>query len=830
MDSDSDSDSDSEYELKEPAPARPAVDTSSKESSSSEEGAPPPRTAPVNLEKRDVYVEILVDGQGSESGGESERDGDTDRADVSANTPLDAATHTNTDSAGATADSNPLLVGSQARHSEEDDDDDEEEDDGGFLNEGNRINSAPPAGSGSMADLAVLDFMSQRVIDEINTLAQALDGESNITNATFRRLDCYAHGQVLVRKNHFTRELFITGDQRPLDDDDIVQWASSLQRINMATFLLLVVRPLIAVAKPVSSSMPNRERMISSMGLRAAAQGLFANVVPANLRNVETVDLLVDLVTQQILAAANDERHLQTLVSDERDISDAGIAQLLAIEDYGGSSGTNRRDTTAHFDAYAVAHYRKELGRRLSRISGGRLHTARSLYSPQALWKKVAEFCGQCSTSWRTPSILGDQQGRQADTSFNALDDADKADEHSDDTDDSGRDIVLDAEHQVADEPAAEEAESATGDLNANAAPIDPSFREERRVATLLRDVRTDPHLEELLEAIDAEHIDISDQQVQSHTPRRVRPARRHVFAQVPDHGADEGNNDDSDKASEFRPDAEEEYASASGSADERVDSRSSRQTGAHRRLGKRRVASDGSSENDTDEDPMQTVQDILRTIRVPVKRRRPMPQEEAETSRQAGGFRGRRGIAAEDPSELGDASRGRVAFTPSASSSPAPNARRGNGSAGGAGRAGLEALGQYRPLKLAQNMPAHAASAGGGSSSRGNERTRHDDHSEHSDYSDAGRGAAGQARGRHAKPVQRRVRWSEDEESCLLLALSEFGPQWALILQHYGERGSRSRVLRRRTRPNLKDKARNIKRRLIRENKPLGPLAEVTG
>ncbi|KAJ2441522.1 hypothetical protein GGF42_007264, partial [Coemansia sp. RSA 2424] len=105
-----DSDSDSEYEPNEPVPAQPAVDTSSKESSSSEEDAPSPRTAPVNLEKRDVYVEILVDGQGSENGGESEHDGDTGRADVSANTPLDVATHTNTDSAGATADSNPLLV------------------------------------------------------------------------------------------------------------------------------------------------------------------------------------------------------------------------------------------------------------------------------------------------------------------------------------------------------------------------------------------------------------------------------------------------------------------------------------------------------------------------------------------------------------------------------------------------------------------------------------------------------------------------------------------------------------------------------------------------
>ncbi|KAJ2787632.1 TTAGGG repeat binding factor [Coemansia linderi] len=629
----------------------------------------------------------------------------------------------------------------------------------------------------------------------------------------------------------------------------------------MATFLLLVLRPLIAVATPVSSSLPNRERMISSMGLSAAAQGFFANVVPANLRSGEAVDLLVDLVTQHILAAANDEKHLLTLVADMRNIDDAGIAKLLAIDDYDDGNGSDQLGT-GHFDVYSVPQYRKELERRLNRISGGKLHITRSQYPLHALWKRVMSFCSHCASSWRVPSILGDVPGKQADISFNALTSADEADEYGDITAENERDILVDdeqeAEHQTTDDPAAmeEEVEPTTNGPSTNVAPIDPSFREERRVATLLRDVQEDAYLEELMGAIDAEHIDISDLQVQSRTPRRVRPAYRHVFAQVPSHPADNGYSSDdrpafrmdvdeegvvsyngsefqldaderarasdggsafrlgagegagvSDDGSEFRLDAEDdEEASVPDSPREQVTSGRGRSTNLPRRLGKRRVDSDNSSGSDLNEEELRMARNIVNTIRVPPNR-----------SRQTGDLRGRRGIAAEDMSDLVAARKGRVEFTPSASNSPASaNGRRGN--AGGSERdarsAEYETLGQYRPLKLVRSKPTH-----GGSS-------RHGHASDHSDYSDAGRGTAS----RREKPVQSRVRWSEEEEMCLVRALTEFGPFWALILQHHGEGGSRSQVLHRRTGRNLKDKARNIKLRLMRENKPLGPFARVTG
>ncbi|KAJ2905132.1 hypothetical protein GGI21_004204, partial [Coemansia aciculifera] len=535
--------------------------SASSENSSSQEYEHSSTDAPVERKKSDdVYVEIVNSGSSSDSESNSEGNSEGNRegnreddseddsegengsvasiADASANSSLDVVTHTNTDSAGVIVDSNPLLVGSQAQHPNGDAT--EEGHDDGFLNDANIANNMPPAGPGSVAELTMLDYLSQRVIDEINAAVQALDDESNMASgqsAIFQRLDCYAHEQVLIRNNHFTRQLFITSDQRPHDDDDILQWISSLQRINMATLLLLVVRPSIVVANPVRSSMPNRERMICSLGLGSAARGLFSSVAPPNLRNAETVDLLVDLITQQLLAAANDEDHLQTLVSDERSMSDAEIAQLLSIEDGDATSNATDRPDVAHFDARALSLYRKELGRRLNRISGGRLRTARSLYTPQALWKKLVAFCAQCSTSWRAPSILSEQQSRQADISFNALDDVD---ELTDGADDSGRDIVLDDAHQDAEVTAADEAANVS---KANTAPIDPSFREERRVASILREVQVDSHLGELLEVIEPEHIDISDQQVQSHTPRRVRPARRHVFAQVPNYRVEEANN-----------------------------------------------------------------------------------------------------------------------------------------------------------------------------------------------------------------------------------------------------------------------------------------------
>ncbi|KAJ1961432.1 hypothetical protein GGI12_003256, partial [Dipsacomyces acuminosporus] len=66
--------------------------------------------------------------------------------------------------------------------------------------------------------------------------------------------------------------------------------------------------------------------------------------------------------------------------------------------------------------------------------------------------------------------------------------------------------------------------------------------------------------------------------------------------------------------------------------------------------------------------------------------------------------------------------------------------------------------------------------------------------------------------------------------EECLIRAVFTYGLHWAEIERHHGADGTVDQVLRRRNRVNLKDKARNIKIRLLREGKPLGPFADASG
>ncbi|KAI7834356.1 hypothetical protein BX661DRAFT_52009 [Kickxella alabastrina] len=86
----------------------------------------------------------------------------------------------------------------------------------------------------------------------------------------------------------------------------------------------------------------------------------------------------------------------------------------------------------------------------------------------------------------------------------------------------------------------------------------------------------------------------------------------------------------------------------------------------------------------------------------------------------------------------------------------------------------------------------------------------------------------------RHALPAQtqtrRRMRWSTQEEECFIRAAHRYGLNWSTIMYYHGPNGITDNVLRNRTRVHLKDKARNIKFRLIRENRPLGIFESATG
>ncbi|KAJ1931158.1 TTAGGG repeat binding factor, partial [Linderina pennispora] len=81
--------------------------------------------------------------------------------------------------------------------------------------------------------------------------------------------------------------------------------------------------------------------------------------------------------------------------------------------------------------------------------------------------------------------------------------------------------------------------------------------------------------------------------------------------------------------------------------------------------------------------------------------------------------------------------------------------------------------------------------------------------------------------RRRHQKQGYRY--WTAEEEACFIQAVGEFGYKWTRILRHHGKDGIADQILRNRTTVNLKDKARDIKQKLQREGKPLGPFARAS-
>src|SRR2546425_1275688 len=73
-------------------------------------------------------------------------------------------------------------------------------------------------------------------------------------------------------------------------------------------------------------------------------------------------------------------------------------------------------------------------------------------------------------------------------------------------------------------------------------------------------------------------------------------------------------------------------------------------------------------------------------------------------------------------------------------------------------------------------------------------------------------------------KKPQKRIEWSQEELDALEEGMKKFGTNWILILN------MDSGLLNNRTNVQLKDKARNEKRRREREGIPLGVFERATG
>ncbi|KAJ1894093.1 hypothetical protein LPJ66_005391 [Kickxella alabastrina] len=745
----------------------------------------------------------------------------------------------------------------------------------------------PAAGLGTLADLIVLDYMSQQIIDEVSNMEPALSRSPNPAvdaNSTFRRLDCLGREQVLVRRQHFTHSLFLQNEQRPMDEDDMMQWAMTLQRINLATFVLLVLRPQLVLGDRFGRGVPNRERALASSSMEEAARGFFTHVVPSNRRGSQALELLVDMQTQQWLMAADSEDQLQTMVAEARGISAAVIDQLLAIEPEADEEYDDLESGgLQEFDKYAVAHYRRDIGQRLSRISGGKLNHTRALYALSSLQRRVSLFVRECVQALPSPIILSGIPARQEsqDTGF-IIDDAATADD-SDSDSGSGSDYPLEdtagdmrddgdvfdtqvsgdfevtiyktksdlariraVESQVlaavkpttAEPEAADELEAADEqDDIAEHVAIDSSFLEERRVAIVIRDFIDDNHLDRLIEAISADPIDILRPQEQSHTPRRMRVGMRHHHASEAPAPAmptfDVGHGGIGDGDGDFRLKVGEESSEDEGAldnngdAEERTGLRDARRLVSLSELGdkirranphivanlsanssaspvgkrletKRRAADNDSnySEHLSNADDSDDTESVIPTMGKSTKRGRihyEQPAAETAAPRASSNFRGRRGIPAEDMSALRRRDE-RVDFTPSVEGTPRLGASHLDEQV-----SPMMVLGQYQPQRRSRNEPTQRPAANSS---------------------------------RHALPAQnrRRMRWSTQEEECFIRAAHRYGLNWSTIMYYHGPNGITDDVLRNRTRVHLKDKARNIKFRLIRENRPLGIFESATG
>ncbi|KAJ2161907.1 TTAGGG repeat binding factor [Coemansia sp. RSA 552] len=672
--------------------------------------------------------------------------------------------------------------------------------------EGQEPGALSYVGADAPADLMVLEFLSQRILDEVAAIGRLPKGPAaeRELGEILQRLGSLAREQTLVRRNHFTPELFLDDALCDAYDSTFsVEWEVARGRVNLATFTLLVFQPQVAVIESVSRLMPNRERLLGSLGFEEAASSFFARVVSETQRVKDpagAIQLLVDMQTQKWLLAAVDEDHLQSMVAEGRAMSDDSIRELL---DAAGAEAANQE--APEFYRTCVASYRSELWQRLDKVSGGRLAITRTQYPLHEVWHKVAQFVSECQASQKRPLVMEHPLISPASADDYQLSGDEPESEPEDEreqgsytgTEQGGSDgyVSGDVEVTIFQPPKPVRADRSSKDKLADEdVAIDPSFAEERRIAVFLRDAQNDEHMDLLLESISAERIDDSASQLPARvrTPRRMQTRTQRVPSRA-------------DRDNEFRLELDDEMPEIrEPSSDEEP----------RRRRGRKRAAGPALDGPEADQGLERLLDTVLQS-----RRQQPVVHyDERHTHEpEAGKFRGRRGIAAEDPADF--AASGRVAFTPSPPGSPVPDtndaAPASEDDISDMEDDGFEALGQYKPLRLKPSSPAAQAPM----------PTR----ARRSTATSPTYGGSGPPRSRK-RARRRNVRWTEEEEACFVRAVVMHGPHWARILQFHGVDGTKDHVLQGRTRRNLKDKARNIKLRLLREGRPLGEFEHVTG
>lgn len=732
----------------------------------------------------------------------------------------------------------------------------------------------PLVGPGNANDLMMLDYKSQQIVDEIVSLATVSLEDVGALNQLFQRLEVHANLHKLLRQGHFTRQLFLTEDQRPADVVDLLSWTVSQQRINVATFLLLVFRPQAMCAELVSKKLPNREHRIISIGLKAAIQAFFLYIVPNNMRGQKSQGLLAELQIQQLVMEASSDKQLQQLVTQWREQTDEDIAKDLS-EDHQDSSEL----------LTFVQQYRRRMSRRLSRLSGGLLRKAQESNPLHILWKSVSMFVKECADTWEQPQMLQLNHTPSKEAEAGADEDELESDNESLSTKDlsDGEKEEKEAEEEVEQQNEAgteeeEEEEPARGSFSAfveidnrpspdqtpspsplrvdtpvangnvvakrgvDTGTIDSSFSEARKMARLIRDITQDAHLEDLLDSVSAEPILISSDQLELAGPQRMqhnieKPTSEDVVAE--DRPV---NNDTDDFRLEFggEDDLYDRLAAVKNedAADEEIQPEANDTTTV---AGQRRQRSNSESDyheitDEEDGGASNIVGRVVATSRTKDGRRRitswnsrDWAANESDARRKTGnitqhvmGQSNKPSLNRPSFSQRGRRQRRDVEFTPTPTSNnrirvPIFPQQHGED---GLSQQQSDRLGQYRP----NNQARHA-----------NDNDNQDDGDEEEEdvddsYHTAAADMASRANGRLRKPIQRRRRWTEDEVECLTKALMEHGPSWTYILQLHGEDGIVNNVLCHRTRFQLKDKARNIKIRLERDNMDLGPFQMACG
>ncbi|KAJ1955645.1 hypothetical protein EC988_001770, partial [Linderina pennispora] len=562
------------------------------------------------------------------------------------------------------------------------------------------------------ADLAVLDYMSARIIETVMRASVVSSPMPPLrgTPVTPQRqqLGFLAREHVLFRRHHFTRSLFLGSSEQPKDEPDILRWIASMQRVNLATFLLLVFTPQVAIPESVSDTVPNRRCVVQSRGMGEAATGFFENIVPVNRRNTKAFELLVELQTQQWVLGALNEAELQRIVREQRAVSDVDLAVLLAVGE--DSQEPEARD---------VDQYRAVLTQRLSKLSGSTLAGARALFGREAVLRQVAAFVEQCNDALPQPVLLclGDAAHR---------DDVESAGEYTVDTSAAGRSSnsgSIEGDFEVAivkpKEKPAPETSSSVGSIpgwqpNRDAAS---GFLETRKVASAIRQMSGDPFLNEVIKRAEPIHIEPISELPRDRQPgwtstmlRELEQTRQKFNRTVCDPlpkvlrdldqkpqeqgqlNLDKGDDDEEEEEEDVEV-SEQDVPAVSPRSKYSLRSRqpqAGRSESISANPSARTLTKRSRQESPCGSD---TLEATLDTVQRQPKRGRAPDYRHAQHDRAGTQFRGRRGIAAEDLSG-GHEVLNPVGFTPSPPASPERSdaGNLANGSTAAANESGSEA------------------------------------------------------------------------------------------------------------------------------------------